>query len=171
MKAGSEINQKHNPKKQIRSHLLSNANDWKFLTDLPGTNYVFPPEVYSTPERPDILIWSPKLRTILMLELTCPAEEGIQAAKLRKQSKYMPLLNNISSGTAWKPILLTLEVGARGFVATSTRQVFINLGIQRQAVSELCKKLSTAAAKCSYTIYLASNSKAWDHTRQLLDEF
>ena len=171
VKAGSEINQKHNPKKQIRSHLLSNANDWKFLTDLPGTNYVFPPEVYSTPERPDILIWSPKLRTILMLELTCPAEEGIQAAKLRKQSKYMPLLNNISSGTAWKPILLTLEVGARGFVATSTRQVFINLGIQRQAVSELCKKLSTAAAKCSYTIYLASNSKAWDHTRQLLDEF
>ena len=81
----------HNPKKQIRSHLLSNANDWKFLTDLPGTNYVFPPEVYSTPERPDILIWSPKLRTILMLELTCPAEEGIQAAKLRKQRKYMPL--------------------------------------------------------------------------------
>ena len=106
-----------------------------------------------------------------MLELTCPAEEGIQAAKLRKQSKYMPLLNNISSGTAWKPILLTLEVGARGFVATSTRQVFINLGIQRQAVSELRKKLSTAAAKCSYTIYLASNLKAWDHTRQLLDEF
>ena len=112
VKAGSEINQKHNPIKQIRSHLLSNANDWKFLTDLPGTNYVFPPEVYSTPERPDILIWSPKLRTILMLELTCPAEEGIQAAKLRKQSKYMPLLNNISNGTAWKPILLTLEVGA-----------------------------------------------------------
>jgi len=90
---------------------------------------------------------------------------------MKAKQIYASVKNNISSGTAWKPILLTLEVGAQGFVATSMRQVFINLGIQRQAVSELCKKLSTAAAKCSYTIYLASNSKAWDHTRQLLDEF
>lgn len=170
VKAGSETHQPR-AENQMQPHLLSYANDWKLLVDLPDSNYVFPPEIYSTNERPDIIIWSPKLKTVILLELTCPAEEGIQAAKIRKQSKYMPLLDNISRDSTWKPLLLTMEVGVRGFVASSTRQVFIKLGLQRQVAAELCKKISIAAAKCSYTIYLASNSKLWDRKRPILDEF
>ena len=95
VKAGSETHQPR-AENQMQPHLLSYANDWKLLVDLPDSNYVFPPEIYSTNERPDIIIWSPKLKTVILLELTCPEEEGIQAAKIRKQSRYMPLMDNIS---------------------------------------------------------------------------
>ena len=119
--------------------------------------------------RPDILISSTKLKKVILVELTCPAEEGFQSAQLRKQSKYLPLVQNISQSSSWKPLLLTVEVGARGFVAISTHQVLLKLGLPSRKVSSLCKTLSTTAAKCSYTIYLSSNSKTWDHNRPLLD--
>ena len=168
VKAGASNSQKQKTKKDNMSHLLSNGNDWKFIVDLPDTNYVFPPEIYSTNERPDICIWSAKLKKLLLIELTCPAEEGIEAAKIRKQSGCLPLVENISNTSPWKPTLMTVEVGVRGFVASSTHQVFLKLGLQRQQVSALCNKLSATAAKCSYAIYLAANSKLWDENRPLL---
>ena len=67
----------------------------------------------------------------------------------------MPLVQNISQHTPWKPLLLTVEVGVRGFVAISTHQVFLKLGLPGKKVTSLCKKLSTTAAKCSYTIYIS----------------
>ena len=82
----------------------------------------------------------------------------------------MPLLDNITRNTSWKPKLLTVEVGVRGFVANNLRQAFLRLGLPRQKVLAVCKKLSSTAAKCSYTIYLAANSKVWDHDRPLLDQ-
>ena len=168
VKAGASNSQKQKTKKDNMSHLLSNGNDWKFIVDLPDTNYIFPPEIYSTNERPDICIWSAKLKKLFLIELTCPAEEGIEAAKIRKQSRYLPLVENISNTSPWKPTLMTVEVGVRGFVASSTHQVFLKLGLQRQQVSALCNKLSATAAKCSYAIYLAANSKLWDENRPLL---
>jgi len=64
--------------------------------------------------------------------------------------------------------MLTNEVGARGFIATSTKSVLAKLGLPSQKLNTLCKLLSVAAAKCSYTIYQAENSKLWDKTRALL---
>jgi len=170
VKAGTAPDKTHMSKKDGHEHLLSKANDWKLLVDLPGSNYVFPPEIYSTAERPDILIWSVQLHEVLLVELTCPAEEGIKAAQVRKEGRYLPLLDNITRNTSWKPKLLTVEVGVRGFVASNSRQAFLRLGLPRQKVSALCKKLASTAAKCSYTIYLAANSKVWDHDRPLLDQ-
>jgi Reverse transcriptase (RNA-dependent DNA polymerase) len=169
VKAGSTTKQSKTSKKQNENHLLCHANDWKLLVDLPDFNYVFPPEIFNTAERPDILLWSSKLKKVLMIELTCPAEEGIEAAKIRKQARYAPLLENIATMTSWKAMILTIEVGARGFVATSTYQVFTQLGFNRQKISALCKRLSITSAKCSYTIFLAANSKEWDKNRPLLD--
>ena len=60
---------------------------------------VFLPEIYGTAERPGILIWSPRLKQLIMIELTCPVEEGIEAAKVRVQSKYMPLIDQINWNT------------------------------------------------------------------------
>ena len=82
----------------------------------------------------------------------------------------MPLLDNITRNTSWKPKLLIVEVGVRGFkfVASNSHQAFLRLGLPRQKVSALSKKLT--AAKCSYAIYLAAISKVWDHDRPLLDQ-
>ena len=102
VKAGTAPDKTHSPKKDGHEHMLSKANDWKLLVDLPGSNYVFSPEMYSTAERPDImiLIWSVQLHEVLLVELTCPVEEGIKAAQVRKEGRYLPLLDNITRNTS-----------------------------------------------------------------------
>ena len=55
VKAGA-ITQTKAPKKQDECNLLCRANDWKLQVDLPGHNYVFPPEIFSTSDHPDILM-------------------------------------------------------------------------------------------------------------------
>ena len=71
--------------------LLHGASDWKLLVDFERHKIMFPPEIYSTDERPDVIIWSASLRKIILIELTCPAEEGIQAASERKLRRYETL--------------------------------------------------------------------------------
>ena len=90
VKSGSTKPHKRTSKGAVKHNLLSTGNDWKILAGLPGNNFVFPPEIYSSSERPDILIWSTKLKKVILVELTCPAEEGFQAAQLQKQSKCLP---------------------------------------------------------------------------------
>ena len=67
--------------KKLHSGLIAGSNDWKVLVDLPDSKYVFPPEIFATLERPDIVIWSGKLRKVLLIELTCPSEENIEVAQ------------------------------------------------------------------------------------------
>ena len=62
---------------------------------------------------PDIIIWSRMSRRVLLFELTCPAEEGIQVAQIKKVTRYLDLLQNIRDAH-WSPELFTVEVGARG---------------------------------------------------------
>ena len=47
-----------------------------------------------------------------MIELTCPAEEGIEAARVRKQARYEQLTQDIANA-GWVADLLTIEVGVR----------------------------------------------------------
>ena len=83
------------------------------LVDFDQRKITFPPFIVATNLRPDVVLWSALSRTVILLELTCPAEEGIAAAQIRKQSKYQDLLNEINATKTWKARLLTLEVGAR----------------------------------------------------------
>ena len=67
--------------KSSKSTFLSGATDWRMLVELGGNKIVYPPEIYSTIQRPDIVIWSKQTKRVMNVELTCPAEEGIQARK------------------------------------------------------------------------------------------
>jgi hypothetical protein len=86
-------------------HLLDNANDWQLLVDFDHEHYTFPPEICATSQRPDFVIWSPSLKVIYLIELTCPAEENIQAAHIKKLSRYnndlVPLIE-ATHNMAWK---------------------------------------------------------------------
>ena len=104
-----------------------------------------------------------------MIELTCPAEEGIEAARERKLGRYSQLKQDIGDA-GWAAGLLTIEVGARGYVAYYTEHCFRQLGMQKRTVSSLCKSLSRVVARCSYAIYLSRNNKTWDKKRELLTE-
>jgi hypothetical protein len=148
---------------------LVGASDWKLLTDYQHAHLVFPPEIIATNLRPDMVIWSPSVKTVILLELTCPAEEGIAAASTRKLARYSELVEQI--GTAgWKAVHFPFEVGARGFIAKSTFRCLSALGLSPSAKKALVRGMSNIVARCSYTIYLARENRAWDRNMSLLSE-
>ena len=51
---------------------LGCANDWKLLVDYDHRQYVFPPSICATNERPDVVIWSMRCRAVILLEPHCP---------------------------------------------------------------------------------------------------
>jgi len=147
--------------------LLDYANDWKLLVDFDDRKMVFPPTICATNLRPDVVIWSMMSRVVILIELTCCAEEGVGAAQLRKEARYAELLEDINS-TSWKASLLTVEIGARGLVGSRTYRSFINLGFSPSGSRSLCKRLSTVVARCSYAIYLAHKDVVWHHKSDLI---
>jgi hypothetical protein len=60
------------PKSPVfRRTLLLGARDWKLLVDYDSDPIVFPPEISLTTSRPDVIIWSAKLKKVVLIELTC----------------------------------------------------------------------------------------------------
>ena len=106
-------------------------------------------------------------RTVILLELTCCAEEGIQGAQLRKEARYYDLMQEVVE-QKWTVKLLTLEVGARGLVGSKTFHAFHTLGFSSRQAKSLCKSLSEIVARCSYAIYLAHSSTMWPHNNDLV---
>ena len=78
-------------KTPLKQNLLSGVNDWQLMVDFEHSKLVFPPEVYSTDLRPDILIWSQNSRMILLIELIVPAEENILLAQIWKTARHEQL--------------------------------------------------------------------------------
>jgi hypothetical protein len=152
---------------QSKEGLLTRANDWNLLVDYDHKKVVFPPNICSTSERPDIVIWSRMSRNVILLELTCCAEEGVKAAQMRKQVRYHELIENINA-SKWNASLLTIEVGARGLVGSGTFRAFVKLGLPSQTATSLCQTLSIVVARCSYAICLAQDSAAWSHNTDLV---
>ena len=131
------------------------------------TKHSFPPNICATSERPDIVVWSPRARSVILLELTCCAEEGVRAAQLRKEVRYHKLVENTRT-LNWNADLLTIEVGARGLIGDSTFRAFVKLGFPPNVATQLCKSLSIVVARCSYGVYLAHKSQVWGHNTDLL---
>src|SRR4051794_17701723 len=77
----------------IKLGLLSHGN-WKLLVDFDQTNRL-PLIIYATSQRPDIVVWSIRSRRVILIELTCCAEEGIRAAQIRKEVCVHELVENI----------------------------------------------------------------------------
>ena len=148
--------------------LLQPARDWTLAADVGEDRLLFPPEIYATPLRPDCVIWSKSVKTVILVELTCPAEEGIQAANIRKTARYESLVANINDDTNWKALSFPIEVGARGLVGISTHKFFRKVGLTNRLTTRACKALSVVVARCSYAIYLAYKSKNWDMKRELI---
>ena len=144
------------------SCLLDQANDWQLLIDFDENNIVFPPHICSTNQRPDIVIWSNSLKFVILIELTCPAEENIEAASILKYARYADLSELIRSNS-WSSKTFTIEAGARGFVARSMFHCLRQLGLSSPATIRTCKSVSAVVARCSYAIWLARNSKGWKH--------
>jgi hypothetical protein len=153
------------------SSILDDGQDWKLLVDFTREKIVFPPEVIATSERPDIILISKLSHQIILVELTCPAEEGIESASLRKKARYGQLLSDINDDkdNPWKASLFTIEAGARGLVAHSMLSFLRKTGFTPSRSRTICKQISTICARCSYAIYLARSSSNWDSNRALIE--
>ena len=60
------------------SGILHQASDRILLGNLDGS-FSFPPHIAFTELRPDITIFSNKLKRVILIELTCPCEENMEA--------------------------------------------------------------------------------------------
>ena len=138
------------------------------LVDYDHRRITFPPEIIITTARPDIIIWSMSIKKIFLFELTVPLEENFGDASSRKTTRYHELCDDINSSTCWRASHFPFEVGARGFVARSTRGLLKKLGIPNHLRSSIIKSLSSIAAKSSFIILRSHNSFEWDRKRPLL---
>jgi hypothetical protein len=141
VKAGSKTTP--TTKSHRRKSILDWATDWKLLVDFETEKIIFPPEIYSTPLRPDIIIWSSITKQVFLIELTCPAEEGIEAAQIRKEARYADLRDQIrSANKTWSVTVMTIEAGARGFVARTIPRCLNRLGLAPRHINRACKAIS-----------------------------
>ena len=162
----SFVSSKSSSKKQTtinrrQQHLLLGASDWQFLVDYKFNKLTFPPEIYTTNQRPDIVIFSRSLKLVLIVELTVPAEENLEAAYIRKKARYTELASDINQSTMWSASIHPIEVGARGFVARSMFSFLRKIGFSSNNASSTCKKVSLITARCSHHIWLSRDNKKW----------
>ncbi|KAL7889943.1 hypothetical protein AOLI_G00022010 [Acnodon oligacanthus] len=69
----------NHPTTKLEARQLDMAQDWKMLVDI-GQQLIFPPEIAATTLRPDLVLWSPSLKSVYITELTVPWENTIEEA-------------------------------------------------------------------------------------------
>ena len=144
------------------SHLLSGANDWQCQVDYRDKSKIFPPAICPSPLRPDIVIWSTATHSVILIELTCPSEENISQAKARKKLRYVDLLKQIEH-SGWIVNLFTIEAGVRGCLSHSFFSTLKKLGMSSKVTRSICSRVSQTVSQCSYAIFHAYKSSAWDN--------
>ena len=101
------------------------------------------------------------MKKIIMIELTCPAEENILQARNRKTLKYKKLISQIKDQKeGWSVIFRAIEAGSRGFISFSVSRCLRDLGMIH--TKQVTQDMSQAVARCSYRILRSSSRKDWD---------
>ena len=154
VKKGTEVKNNSSP-----SGILHQASDWVLLGKLDGS-FSFPLHIAFTELRPDITIFSDKLKRVILIELTCPCEENMEAWHHTKVNKYMPL-KRVIENNGWNVDLFPVEVGARGYCSRSVLRCFKSFGLRNCTINTTTKQLSKCSMECSLCIWLAKNNKAW----------
>ena len=140
--------------------VLDLASDWRLLSDL-DSNLVFPPFITTTTLRPDIVIFSKCIRTVVIIELTSPCEENMSERHSDKVLKYTSLCT-AASHNDWSVHFFAVEVGARGYCAESMRFAFLGLGMSRKHTKLALKELSSISVRCSFIIWMSKDSYSWE---------
>ena len=126
------------------------------LGDLDGT-FSFPPHIAFIELRPDITIFSNKLKRVILIELTCPCKENMEAWHNVKVDKYFPL----KYVNGWSVYLFAVEVGAGGYCSRSVLCCFKSLGLSNRTINTTIKQISKCSMECCFCIWQERNNKAW----------
>lgn len=120
----------------------------------------FPSEIATTNLRPDLVLWSPSLHIVYIIELTVPWEDAVEEAFERKRLKYTELAADAEQ-RGWKAKVCPVEVGCRGFVGKSTIKLLKELGVRGQTLRQTIKALSGAAEEASRWIWVKRGDSNW----------
>ncbi len=144
--------------------LLTPGKGLEMCVDL-GTQLIFPTEITQTTLRPDAVVWATAAKKALIIELTVPWEEGIQAAHEFKRLKYSDLAVECREG-GWTTTIHPVEVGCRGFVGKSAIQLLRAAGTTRISLRRAIKELAEEAEKASYWLWLRRRDMNWGSVPQ-----
>ena len=123
--------------------MLRRSDDWVLLVDL-DSKLSLPPKIVITKLRPDIVMYSNKEKMVILIELTVPWEDRFEESHQLKSAKYAGLVSDITSN-GWRSQCFPVEVGTRGFPATSLRRMFLDLGFSSRKTYQGCKAAGSAA--------------------------
>ena len=144
------------PSKYRSTGLLSEADDWECAADLQEWTTGYPDVIKRSGLRPDIVLHSKSAMEILLIELTVPYESRIDDAHVYKTEKYSDLAKELQEA-GFKTRVLAVEIGARGFVASSTYSLLQKLSISSKSRTRTLKAMGEAAEKASSWIWSRRN--------------
>ena len=156
--AGTLVERQRNPTRYLKG-LLFGPDDWEFLSDI-GGRLVFPPHIVATGQRPDIVIFSNAHRIIIMIELTCPAEQNFEKNNKKKLIRYNNLRADCEIAN-WKCHLFAVEVGGRGYTAQSLTSCLRALGLRNRSLRRCLDDAGNESLRSSFWIWFLRKNDVW----------
>ena len=89
-----------------------------------------------------------------------PWEGAVEEAYEWKRLRYAELATD-AQHQGWNVKVRPVEVGCRGFVATSTSRLLREMGVRGKAHRQAVKDLSAAAEKGSQWLWVKRKDSAW----------
>ena len=74
--------------------------------------------------------------------------------------KYSDLAAEASQN-GWKTLIFPVEVGSRGYVATSTTSLLKKMGVRGRSLQQAIKAVSNAAEKSSNWLWIKRKDNNW----------
>ena len=146
--------------------LTEKPDTLEILADLPGLNMnggTIPPDIITTQLKPDLVILSRSEKSIFLLELTCSFETNIEAANIRKMTRYSALKSDLED-KGWKCHLIPFEVGSRGYISRSNKLNLMNTFLSNRLkpnVFKCVRDMSKISLLCSFSIFHAYTQPTW----------
>ena len=153
--------------KELKS-FFSDAADWLIVYDEDKRQRNFPSHIVATSNRPDVVIFSNKLKKVMIMELTCGNEENFANQKSYKTKKYQQLIHDIGMN-GWSCKYQTVEMGCRGIYNDSLPAFYNSIGLKTREKKKACQKAAEVALRASYTIYLSRANKIWSDNWDLTE--
>jgi len=99
--------------------------------------------------------------TVIMVELTCPCEENIEARNREKLAKYTTLVADCQIAN-WKVHLFAVEVGARGYAAQSLTTCLRLLGLKGRPLRTCVEAAGDEALRTSFWLWFLKENEVWE---------
>ena len=130
---------------------------WEEAADLKGCDRFFH---IPTTKKPDLVIWSEEEKEVHLVELTVPHEDNISSAHERKENRYEVLVGECEEA-GWKAKHFPVEVGCRGYIATSITKWMKEAGLCTKKRKILTKALQETVEKASHWIWVKREDTSW----------